>query len=480
MTATRALSEFVATLQWSALPNEVTNRTRELLLDVLGVACAGVEIDAVKAVRHAAKSWGRSSEATIIGRRWRLPAQHAAFVNAFAARIHTFDDTYEPGTIHPGSAVIAAALAASEKAGSGPCDFLAAIVAGYEVATRVAAAVSPSHYAHGFHNTGTCNAFAAAAAAARAMGLGVDATEQVLGLAAATAAGLRQHQLTGSMADTALHGARAAQTGVSAADLQSSGLTGPTAILDGDLGFCRVMCPEPNLDKLNDGLGSQFEFLKATIKPFPSCRFTHGPIDAAIALRRQHNIDPAQIEQVEIRGFRQSMEVSNRPHPKSRTDRILSHQYTVAEALIRGDVTLSAFDDSRAQSAELMALVDRISASVDQELDGLYPGHQPHRVIVMLSNGARLEAFREDPPGGAADPLPAQLLSDKFMGLAVPVLGERHARGVVKAIADFDREPNLSRLTRNLRSGQVQSTKVGGKKRDNLPGSTALGEAVNA
>lgn len=464
MTATRALSEFVATLEWRGLPNDVTVRTKELLLDVLGVACAGVEIEAVKSARRAAASWGKSTEATVIGRRWRLPAQHAAFVNAFAARIHTYDDTYEPGTVHPGSAVIAAALAASEKVDAKPSDFLAAVVAGYEVAARVAAAVSPSHYAHGFHNTGTCNAFGAAAAAARAMRLSADATEQVLGLAAATAAGIRQHQLTGSMADTALHGARAAQTGVSAADLQRSGLAGPTAILDGDLGFCRVMCPEPNLAKLDDGLGSRFEFLRTTIKPYPSCRFTHGPIDAAIALRRQHEIDPAQIERVEVRGFRQSMEVSNRPKPKSRTDRILSHQYTVAEALLRGSVGLSAFDDEQARDAELSSLVDRIDASTDQQLDALYPSHQAHRVIVTLSSGDRLEAFREDPPGGAADPLPARLLSDKFMGLAVPVLGVRHAGSLVKVIADLEREPNLLRLTRALRPGAKSATKNGGRK----------------
>ena len=77
----------------------------------------------------------------MIGLPTRLPAPKAAFLNALHARIHTFDDTHEAGPSHPGSAVVAAALAAAETAQASGRTFLAALLAGYETATRVSAAL---------------------------------------------------------------------------------------------------------------------------------------------------------------------------------------------------------------------------------------------------------------------------------------------------------------------------------------------------
>lgn len=461
MSATDSLAEFAAGLEWERLPANVRARAKTHVLDLIGVACGGVGSEAARAARAAARRWGRGADATVMGCSFRLPAAGAAFANGFSARIHTFDDTYEAGMVHPGSAAVAAALASSEAARASGADFFAAVVAGYEVTARVAAAVSPQHYASGFHNTGTCNVFGAGAAAARAMGLGAAETAEVLGIAGAGAAGLRQHQITGSMADTALHGGRAAQTGVSAAELRASGLRGPGDILDGRLGFCRVMCPEPDVARLEEGLGQRFEFLRTTIKPYPSCRFTHGPIDAALGLRREHDLDARTIESVEVHGFRQSMEVSDRPDPRSRQDAILSHQYTIAEVLLSGSLTLESFDETRMRDGTLRELIGRVRALVDDDLDRLYPAHQAHRVVIRLKNGKTLEAYRDDPPGGASSPLPDALIEEKFVGLAEPVLGRAKARRVLDAVAGLERIADIRAFGALLRSRSAEARSRG-------------------
>src|SRR5262249_35648440 len=153
-----------------------------------------------------AQRWGGAPEAGVIGLRLRLPAPKAAFVNALHTRIHTFDDTHEIGPIHPGSAVVAAALAASETSVATRRALVAALLAGYEASTRISLALGARHYASGFQTTATCAPFGAAAAAARARGLDAARTMAAFGLAGQTAVGLRQYQIDGSMLDTALGG----------------------------------------------------------------------------------------------------------------------------------------------------------------------------------------------------------------------------------------------------------------------------------
>lgn len=102
-------------------------------------------------------------------------------------------------------------------------------------------------------STATCSAFGAAAAAARILELDGLATAQTLGLAGATAAGLRQHQSDGGLFDTAFHGARAAQSGVMVAQLRAAGIGGPPGILDGPMGFCAVLAPERDLSDYPPG-----------------------------------------------------------------------------------------------------------------------------------------------------------------------------------------------------------------------------------
>lgn len=164
------LASYVARFKWNDLPHPLRAKLLDHVVDTIGVMFAGINVDVCVGARRAAQAWGRGEEATVAGLEARYPTPTAAFLNALHGRIQNYDDTYEPGTVHPGSPVVSAALSLSECRGVDGSAFLSAVFAGYEVATRVAAAVSPSHYAAGFHNTGTCTVFGAAAAGARFWG----------------------------------------------------------------------------------------------------------------------------------------------------------------------------------------------------------------------------------------------------------------------------------------------------------------------
>lgn len=450
MAAGTNLAFYAASLEWSGLPHHLRAKLLDHVVDTIGVMFAGINVDGCVRARRAAQAWGRTEEGTVAGLKERYPAPTAAFMNALHGRIQNYDDTYEPGTCHPGSPVISAALSLSERCGVNGTTFLSAVFAGYEVATRVAAAVSPSHYAAGFHNTGTCTVFGAAAAGARILGFDGQATAEALGLAGATAAGLRQHQLDGSMLDSAFHGARAAQSGVMAAQLRAEGVRGPAGILDGPRGFCAVMAPKRDFSRLDAQLGSRYEFAEMSIKPYPICRFIHGSVEAALELKRQHKLDPARITEVSIATFRQSTEVCDRAEIRTAYDSVMSHQYAVAIALLKDRLALSSFSGEALNDRGVLELMKKVRVAIDPDLDRLFPQSWPIRLTIVTKDGQRFSTLSEYPPGRVV-PAQQDAIDKKFIEHSEPYLGPQRSRQTLATIRGLETCSNIQILTAALR-----------------------------
>jgi 2-methylcitrate dehydratase PrpD len=450
MKAAVALGRQVADLRWSAVSAPVRGKVCAHFLDTLGVMFAGYRAPETAAVLGMFDRGGDSG-ASVLGRSERIAPVDAAFCNAFLGRAHTYDDTYEQGPVHPGSAVVAAALAAADDSGATGIVLLEAVLAGYEVAVRISRAAGPGHYGSGLHSTGTINAFAAAAAAAKAMGLDADAITGALGHGGGGASGLRQYQEDGVLADSALNGARASAWGVRAAALARAGVHGPDGILDGAHGFFTVMCPSPDLDLLSgeDGDG----VLQVSLKPYPSCRFTHGPVHVLRRLRTEAAIVPEDVEQVIIETFRQSMDVSDKPIVASRSDAILSHQYAAACMLANGAVTLDDFEEPARTDADRLALAARVSVRHAPTLEALYPAQWPHRVTLHLRDGRTSTGMSDQPPGSPDEPMHTAEVEAKFLSLAAPVLGEGGARLLRDTVADLHSANTVDGLTAILRGG---------------------------
>ncbi|MSP89206.1 MAG: hypothetical protein EXQ92_10415 [Alphaproteobacteria bacterium] len=443
-TASEHLAAFAVALDPKRVDPSLVQKAKDHLLDTVGVACAGLNEPPVRAVVAAVRRWGGIAEAGVIGLDVRLPAPKAAFLNALHARIHTFDDTHEVGPSHPGNAVVAGALAAAETAHASGSVLLAALLAGYEAATRLSAALGPGHYGAGFHPTGTCAPVGAAMAASRARGFDAQHMVAAIGLAAEAAAGTRQHQVDGSMLDSALNGARGAELGVAAAEMAASGVSGPAGVLDGRWGLVRIMAGG-TADALTADLGRRWEFAATALKPYASCRFTHGPVAALRAAKLDHR----QVEAVEIATFRASVDVSDRPDPQTRTELILSHQLAAALALLGRPVLprdLDAIDDT---TRELAA---RVRVRHDPDLDAKLPRFWPHRITVSLRNGDRVVLDSDNPP--AASSAEAQ---DKFRALASPVFGAERAKEIAAMVDRLETLPDLTPLLRLLRPGLAEA-----------------------
>lgn len=447
MTATESLAGFVARLRWPDVPSRVQAQLKMHVLDSLGAICSGTRTAQAAAARAVFEKWGGEPEATVVGTGRKLPPPHAAFLNTFAGRIQTFDDTFEDGPVHPGTTAFSAALAVAEASDISGAEFLSAVLAGYETTVRVSMALGQSHYGSGFHNTGTCNTFGACAAASRAAGADAQAAADAFGIAGGAVAGSRQYQLDGSMSDSALHGARAAQNGVTAVTLQRAGLRGPHGILDGAWGLLRTMSRDGRPEAITQGLGSTYAFAATSLKPYPSCRFTHGPIDELLALRTRYGLKPQAIESIEIATFRESIDVADKSKIGSPSDAIMSHQYAAARAMLDGTVTLDDFEASRIEESPVRALAERVHVVYDSSLQAAYPAAWPHRITVTCNDGRRLVAESLHPPGSSEVPLEDERVRGKFAQLVDPVLGPERRKTLAQLVERLEDIQHVSELT---------------------------------
>ncbi|MEK9754278.1 MAG: MmgE/PrpD family protein [Rhodospirillaceae bacterium] len=451
MNADANIAEFVASLEWSEVPADVARKAQDHVIDALGVICAGLAAPASPMVRGYMSELGGAPEASVIGCATALPAPNAAFVNAFHGRIHTFDDTYEAGPVHAGTVVLAAVLAAAERTHASGTDLLAGLLAGHEVSVRVASALGPGHYGSGFHCTGTSNAIGAAAGVARVLRLGAAGVAGALGHAGGGASGLRQFIESGSMTDSALNGARAAQTGVTAALLTARGLPGPTVILTGRFGVLSVLATDADPSRLDAGLGKDWMYRETGLKPFPTCRFTHGPIAEVLELRRRHQLDPVSVEAVYVDACHQSVVTSDRPKVETRFDALMGHQFGIAAALANGRVGMESLEPAVIGDAMVRELTPRVHVRHEADFDAAYPARWRHRIRIVLKDGRELDADSPHPPGDAAAPLDAEVLLGKYRDLAVPVLGNAGAERLRAAASSLETLQDVAELGPLLR-----------------------------
>src|SRR4029077_17744858 len=121
------------------------------------------------------------------------------------------------------------------------------------------------------------------------------------------------------------------------AQLAKMGYTASADVF-GPKGFFDTLMPgDAKPDLLLQDFGRPLRMVDPGVgfKKHPSNYFTHRPIDAALALREEHGLDPRAIHGVEVVFPR--FEYVNRPQPKTGLDGKFSVQYTTAVALLDGE-----------------------------------------------------------------------------------------------------------------------------------------------
>ncbi|MDB5373201.1 MAG: hypothetical protein JWP04_1843, partial [Belnapia sp.] len=289
MGAAQRLGSFVAEADWAAIPAGLRHEAKRSILNHLGCALGVARDPAVLTALRVMQGFAGAPVATVVGQGMRLDPMSAAFVNAIAGNLLDYDDTHLNTVIHPAAPVVPAVLALAEQRGLSGAAVLAGFLLGGEVECRIGNAVSPGHYARGWHITSTCGAFGAAAGCARLLGLTAAQAGHAIGIAASQAAGIVEILPTGAKN---VGVGNAARHGMLAALLAEQGYEAAPMAIEGPLGWARATGDAPDLAAITEGLGERWEIGRATYKPYPAGIVFHAVIDACLELRAALEVPP--------------------------------------------------------------------------------------------------------------------------------------------------------------------------------------------
>ncbi len=435
-------AEYTANLKPEDLPEDALHAAKRCLLDWFAAALPGTVIEPATLLTKAYSDCLGRGGARLYPHGQETDARTAAFINGAASHTVEFDDIYRNALYHPGVPVISAALAMAQARGVSGARLLTGIVAGYEVSNRLGAAANPAHYEF-WHTTGTIGSLGAAAAAANILGLNAEQSLHALANATTLAAGLQQAFRADAMAKP-LHGAHAAERGVTVALAAEQGVTGAPDILEGARGFGNAMClngladKQPDWAKAAETLGKDFLIKQTTTKNHAACGHTHAAIDAVQLLMRENNLTPADIKEIRVGSYQKAEEICGNTNPQSAFEAKFSLVYCCAAAVLWGSVRMAAFTPDRLQDPAVREMMTRIDLKTDPECQGNFPGLRSAKVEIETTDGRVVNHYAPTRKGDPDAPLSDAELEDKYRELATGVLGASEAESLLAAIWAVD------------------------------------------
>lgn len=446
--------EALWTLSWATAPASAQTATLRLLRDHVAVVIGGSATESAAAMLRYLQRWpsGIGTPQPVFGTQVIACSLDAAMANAVAAHSMEFDDVHCPASLHPGTVVFPAAFAAYGIQPVAEACFLTAVLRGYEAMCRVGRALNPvAHYARHFHPTATAGTFGAAVVAASILGFDEAATVAALGIAASMPAGSMEF-LTDGVWTKRLHPAFAVRNGLQAALLAAEGIPAPQDGIAGERGFLQAYSAEPNPQELLDGFGvRELEVGATSIKPHACCRYVQAPIDALLSLRKAHGIAAHSVRSVRL-GIPSvaanivAEPVDEKSHPASVLDAQFSAPFGAAVALISGRAGPGEYTASTIETPAVRALMERVSCTVDPELDRVFPAEWRAWAEITIDEGSMLRCEVAAPKGDPANPIDAEELAAKIHQLVAPRMGAGAEAALLRALDGFGTEGGLARL----------------------------------
>ena len=424
------LSEHITGLSYGDLPSDVVHQAKRVILDSLGTMFMGARKEEASGIQRLLRGLGAQRECTIVGASFRTSLPWAAFTNASYAQVHDCNDGHREaaaygGSSHPGRVAIPTALAVGEKLSTSGSEVLTAIVVGYDVAAKL----------RGMKERPPASAYCSAAIASRLMGLDVDETRFAMGIAGYHSP--RSFPQTRGLDTNFLSNGYQAKVGVEAAILAREGLNGPAL---GDDNRLSTRFTER-------GLGREFEVMNVYIKPYPTCRMTHGAVDAILALKGEVELGPSDVEEVTVRQLTHGMYITE---DKVDVDSYyktcqFNLPYIAACAIADGAVGEEQFTRERIADPQLHELAKKIKVTPDEGLDAIYPEEcRPTTVEIKTTDGKTLTKRVDYPKGEPRNPLTDDELYEKFVRWSGPSLTRQRADAIKETVFKLDGLSDIS------------------------------------
>ena len=453
--ATAQFGAWVSALKFDTIPREVVDYAKLCLLDGLGCGLFGATQKWGVIAAELAIELSGGGASTLLGRRSSASPTDAALANGTAIHGFEIDDIHTRSLMHPGAVSIPAALALAELHHKSGRDFLAAMVAGYEIGLRVGVCAGIPHQMKGYHPSGTAGCLGAAAAAANILGLSAEQTTHALAIAATQAAGLYCAVRTGAMTKR-LHAGRAAQAGVLAAMLAERGFTGsPDALEAPDSGFMSTLAESPDLTPFVRSLGQEWETPQVGFKAYAACASAHTIIDSLDAMMKR-GLTAANLEHLTIKMSRIGVNnVGWEYRPSTIVAAQMNGYFTAGMKLVDGQSFIDQYREERIADPAIMSVIKKVEIVHDPELDiGGASRRHAVKAHARATDGRTFEQYVEQRRGSPQYPLARAEIEQKFQRTAGAALAENAVGRLFKQVGELESIEDMCEVGATLKSAK--------------------------
>jgi 2-methylcitrate dehydratase PrpD len=364
-----------------------------------------------------------------------------------------FDDTQHstsPDRIyglltHPTIPALSAALSISEDKNVSGKTFLESFLIGFEAECKIAEAIKPDHYKKGFHTSGTIGTFGTAASAAKLLGLNEQQTAHALGIAASLSSGIRVN--FGTMTKS-LYVGRAAENGITAAQLASRGYTSDKESLDGPWGYFQIFGGGFDEEKISGHMGNPYTIVDPgiSVKPYPSGVLIHPPMDALLDVVREHDIQPDQVEEIKLGAGSNILNPLRYQNPQTALEGKFSLQFCLASIVLERKAGIRQFRDDFVKSLRVQDIMKRIKTYLNPDIESEGYDRILSIVEVKLADGKTLTKESGPYRGPPQNPLTEGELSEKFRECGELVLDDNKTSQALNLISSIEELANMGKL----------------------------------
>ena len=445
--------------EYEDLPPAVIEVVKKTVVDTMGAALAGSSRPPAKMTAEMVKQWGGKEESSILVYGGRVPAPEAAMANCTISRCIELDDVHEGGGGHLSVATVPAAFALAESATNqidGRKFILANAIASDLVCRLRMASMSPIGWM-----AETLHPFGAVAIAAKFLDLNEEQIRDAMGVAYMQCAGVAK---SGGWSAWLCAGF-AARAGITSALLAQKGYIGTRDPLLGTYGLYPLYFRDKyDESHLLGGLGKRWEIANVSLKPYPSCKFTHHPVYTALELVRAHDIKPGEIDEIIVKTstYASTLVVYNERGevkyvPRDSAEAHFSIPYTVAAAIIKGKLFIEELTDEAIKDSTTLALAKKVKIEIDPETDRLLREGKmlihPTPVDIKTTNGKSYSGCEPFVKGHPQNPMSMDECIDKFMTcarLAAKPIPTDNLTSFVQAVKRLDKLDDVTSLIKWL------------------------------
>lgn len=453
------LADFIYLTNFNNLSEKMVQDIKNRMIDSLGLCLAAKSEKLDAGVTELMNEWGGKADSSIFGTNFKMPAASAALVNGTLAHSLDFDDTHLPSVLHPSASVIPATIAQAQAVNASGKEVITAAALGLEICVRVGMGgylkeEGNIFFNKGWHATSICGAIAAAGLASKLLKLDKKGICDAMSIAASMSSGIIEANRSGGSVKR-LHCGWAAHSGIIAASLAKGGFTGPPTVFEGRFGFYNAFL-DGQYDKnvITADLGKKWLTEDIFYKPYPANHYTHAGIDAALALKKEYNIDIDDIDDIKLYCPEDVLRTIAEPredkiNPESGYHAKFSGPFTIATALLGGGglgVSFDDFTDEKAADKNILNLAAKVQTFSDKECDEIFPYQFPAKLHITMLDGKKYMKNILVNRGGPSNPLSNDELRFKFKINATKYLNEQEADNLATAIMTLDNEPNIDAL----------------------------------